>query len=129
MLGLGGNEMIEKYKFQYLTVYQLALDYIDQIYSAIAELPDSERFNLSSQIRRAASSIALNIAEGSTSQSDPEQNRFLGLALRSFLETIACLDLIDRRSYFDEQQINQLRKVGHQLFMKLVAFRKSIKTK
>ena len=121
--------MIEIYKFQNLTVYQLALDYIDQVYSSIAELPYSERFNLSSQIRRAATSIALNIAEGSTSQSDPEQNRFLGLALRSYLETIACLDLIDRRSYLDDQQLIQLRMNGHQLFMKLVAFRKSIKTR
>ena len=121
--------MIEKYKFQHLSVYQLALDYIDQVYSSIAGLPDSERFNLSSQIRRAATSIALNIAEGSTSQSDPEQNRFLGLASRSYIETIACLDLIDRRSYLDNQELIQLRRNGHQLFMKLVAFRKSINTR
>ena len=56
-------------------------------------LPEIEKFNLVSQIRRAATSIPLNIAEGSTGQSDLELNRFLGLALRSYLETIACLDL------------------------------------
>jgi four helix bundle protein len=118
--------MIEKYKFQKLTVYQLALVYIDQVYSLLTNLPESERFNLSSQIRRAATSIALNIAEGSTSQSDPEQHRFLGLALRSYLETIACLDLLDHRSYVDENKLNRLRRDGHQLFMKLVAFRKKL---
>jgi four helix bundle protein len=120
--------MIEEYKFQKLLVYKLALVYIDQINDLITDLPESERFNLSSQIRRAATSIALNIAEGSTSQSDPEQHRFLGLALRSYLETIACLDLVEQRSYLDEQRLNQLRKEGHQVFMKLIAFRKSLKS-
>jgi four helix bundle protein len=118
--------VIEQYKFQDLFVYQLALDYIDKIYSAISRLPDLERFNISSQITRAATSIALNIAEGSTSQSDPEQHRFLGLALRSYLETIACLDLIQRRAYLDDHHLTQIRKEGHQLFMKLVAFRKTL---
>jgi len=118
--------MVEKYKFQKLLVYQHALDYVDQVYSSIGDLPDIERFNMSSQITRAATSIALNIAEGSTGQSDPEQRRFLGLALRSYLETIACLDLIERRSYLDPSQLNQLRKNGHQLFIKLVAFRNKL---
>jgi four helix bundle protein len=120
--------MVEPYKFQGLVVYQLALDYIDKIYSTLTRIPDSERFNLSSQIKRAATSIALNIAEGSTSQSDPEQHRFLGLALRSYLETIACLDLIARRSYLDDHQVIEIRQEGHQLFMKIVAFRKSLST-
>ena len=118
--------MIEKYKFQNLSVYQLSLDYVDQVYSSIIGLPDTEKYNLSSQIKRAATSIALNIAEGSTGQTNPEQRRFLGLALRSYLETIACLDLIDRRSYMAEPQMRQLRMKGHQLFMKLVALRKSM---
>jgi four helix bundle protein len=59
-------------------------------------LPESEKFNLKSQITRAATSISLNMAEGSTGQSDPEPNRFLGLALRSLIETIACLRIITR---------------------------------
>jgi four helix bundle protein len=118
--------MIEKYKFQKLSVYQLALVYVDQVYLLISDLPESERFNLCSQIRRAATSIALNIAEGSTSQSNPEQHRFLGLALRSYLESIACLDLLDHRSYGDEEKLNQLRRDGHQLFVKLIAFRRKL---
>lgn len=88
--------MIEEYKFQKLRVYQLALDYVDAIYSLANHLPDEEKYNLASQIRRAATSIPLNIAEGSTGQSDMEQRRFLTMALRSYLETISCLDLIGR---------------------------------
>lgn len=119
--------MLEQYKFQKLIVYQLSLDYVDKIYSIVQDLPEIEKFNLVSQIRRAATSIPLNIAEGSTGQSDLELNRFLGLALRSYLETIACLDLISLRDYLPTGQIYPLREDGHQLFMKLVAFRKRLR--
>ena len=84
------------FKFEKLEIWQLALDYIDLIYEIAASLPHEEEFNLKSQIRRAATSIALNIAEGSTGQSDAEQARFLGMALRSLIETIACQHLIHR---------------------------------
>jgi len=118
---------LEEYKFQKLQVYQLALAYVDSIYVLAMQLPDKERFNLSSQVERAATSIVLNIAEGSTGQSDAEQNRFLGLALRSYLETIACLDLINRRAYIAAEDLSALREQGHQLFIKLSAFRKSLR--
>jgi four helix bundle protein len=119
--------VIEKYKFQKLKVYQVALDYVDQIYDLIRDLPGEERFNLSSQLRRAAVSIPLNIAEGSTGLTDAEQHRFLSMALRSYLETIACFDLITRRQYLTEDRITTIKDNGHQLFMKLTAFKKSLK--
>ena len=119
--------MVEEYKFQKLQVYQLALEYVDAVYLLSRQLPERERFNLTSQIERAATSIALNIAEGSTGQSDAEQNRFLGMALRSYLETIACLDLIQRRAYLSAESLAPAREHGHQLFIRLSAFRKSLR--
>jgi len=116
-----------EYKFQSLFVYQLALDYIDLIYETVGDLPDRERYNLSSQIIRAATSIALNIAEGSTGQSDKEQIRFLSLALRSFLETVACLDLIERRGYLSTDDIVGIRKLGKNLFFKITRFQKVLR--
>jgi len=118
---------MEEYKFQKLQVYQMALAYVDSVYEISRKLPERERFNLSSQLERAATSIVLNIAEGSTGQSNAEQNRFLGLALRSYLETIACLDLINRRSYLGSDALNAIRGQGHQLFIKISAFRKSLR--
>jgi len=119
--------MAETYKFQKLQVYQSALDYVDAVYELTKLLPEREKFNLSSQIERAATSIALNIAEGSTGQTDAEQNRFLGLALRSYLETVACYDLIERRAYLSSNSLSTLREQGHQLFTKLCAFRKALR--
>jgi four helix bundle protein len=118
---------MEIYKFQKLEVYKLALDYVKTIYSLRQKMPERERFNLVSQIERAATSIVLNIAEGSTGQSDAEQKRFLGLALRSYLETIACLDLVEQFGYLPKNETISLREQGHQLFIKLSAFRKALK--
>ncbi len=115
-----------EYKFQSLIVYQLALDYIDRIYDLVKVLPTSERYNLSSQIIRAATSIALNIAEGSTGQSDKEQGRFLGLALRSYIETVACLDLCERRRYLEDINTDKLQNLGRQLFIKIIKFKNAL---
>jgi four helix bundle protein len=104
----------------------MALDYQDEIYKVSGDLPEDERYNLVSQIRRAAVSIVLNIAEGSTGQTDAEQHRFLGHALRSYLETVACMDVIDRRGYLGQDAMNSARELGHQLFVGLQAFRKRI---
>lgn len=120
--------MTEAYKFQKLQSYQMALEYVEQIYALSAELPERERYNLISQIQRAATSIVLNIAEGSTGQSDTEQRRFLGLALRSYLETVACLDLIERHSFLPPEALTSIREKGYQLFIKLAAFRKSLRS-
>jgi hypothetical protein len=51
----------------------------------------------------------------------------LGYALRSYLETVACLDLIERRDYFSAEDVSRLREQGHRLFIKLAAFRKSLR--
>jgi four helix bundle protein len=119
--------MNPRYKFQDLETYKLALEYMDRSYELTADLPQEERFNLKSQLEKAATSIVLNIAEGSTGQSDPEQNRFLGLALRSYLETVACSDIAERRSLLAVARIDELRELGHRLFVKLHAMRRFLR--
>jgi len=115
------------YKFEKLEVWQLALDYIDLIYDLAKELPRNEEFNLKSQMTRAATSVALNIAEGSTGQTDPEQARFLSMAIRSLIETVACLRIIERRNLLEDiKQIEQADAHSRILAAKLHAFRKSL---
>ena len=116
------------YKFEQLEVWQLALEYSDRMYALAEQLPHSEDFNLRSQITRAATSIALNIAEGSTSQSDAEQARFLGLAIRSLIETVACQHMIRRRGYLaDPEPLRNAHRFSEKLFAKLQAFRTTLK--
>ena len=116
------------YKFDKLDVWKMALDYTDAIYDIADRLPRSEDFNLKSQMRRAGTSIGLNIAEGSTSQSDGEQTRFLGYAIRSLLETVACLHLIKRRNFLsDATPLRDAYTESEQLFASLQAFKSAIK--
>ena len=97
------------------------------MYQLSHQLPDEEKLNLRSQLERASTSIVLNIAEGSTGQTNLEQKRLLGLALRSYLGTIACLDLIEQLNYLQKEEIVALRSLGHQIFIKLLAFRKALR--
>jgi four helix bundle protein len=115
------------FKFERLEVWQLSLDYFDLIYVIAGQLPRSEEYNLKSQITRAATSITLNIAEGSTSQTDAEQARFIGLALRSLIETIACQHLISRRKLLDDlTPLRQAYLQAQTLFAKLQSMRKAL---
>lgn len=66
------------FKFENLIVWQKAMDLNDLVFQISKGFPPEEKFNLTSQIRRAIDSVSLNIAEGSTSQSNPEFSRFLG---------------------------------------------------
>lgn len=86
-----------------------------------------ELYILSSQIKRATDSISLNIAEGSTGQSNAEYNRFLGYAGRSALEVVNCLYLAKGRHLIDvstfDTHYNNLSEIIKMIF----GLRKSIK--
>ena len=115
------------FKFENLEVWQLALTYIDAMYELGEKLLPSENFNLKSQLTRAATSIALNIAEGSTGQTNAEQSRFLGMALRSLIETVACQRIIKRRTYFSSDEIlDKADTQAQELAKGLQAFRKAL---
>jgi four helix bundle protein len=117
------------YKFEKLEVWQLGLEYVDLIFALADQLPQTEEFNLKSQIRRAATSITLNIAEGSTGQTDAEQTRFLGMAVRSLVETVACLHFINRRRYLpNPEPLRTAYSFSEKLFAKLQAFRTALKS-
>ena len=115
------------YKFERLEVWKLALEYLDLLYEIAERLPRSEQHNLTSQLRRAATSICLNIAEGSTGQSDAEQARFLGMAIRSLVETVACQHIVNRRGYLDDlTPLREAYRSSETLFAKLQAFRTAL---
>ena len=117
--------MAEEYNFQRLQVYQLAMDYLEAVYALSRLLPKKEQNNLASQIEKAGTSIVLSIAEGSAG-SETEQNRLLGHALRSYIETNVCCDLIERRGYLSKDALTPLREQGRSLFIRLTTFRKSL---
>ena len=88
--------------------------------------PKQELYSLSSQIKRAADSVVLNIAEGSTGQTKPEFKRFLNIALRSAIEVVACLMMAKERVYIDEAQYTILYDEYEILCRTITALRNSL---
>lgn len=91
------------FKFESLKVWQLSLDLADKIHLLTRTFPKEELFILTSQIKRAADSVNLNIAEGSTGQSNVEFQRFLNYSIRSGIEVVSCLYLAHRRNYINNE--------------------------
>ena len=89
--------------------------------------PKDEIYNLTSQIRRASDSIALNISEGSTGQTNPEFKKFMGYAIRSLAEVVTCLHKAKRRDYVSDTEFNKLYSDAFNLMNMMIAFRKNIR--
>ena len=115
------------FKFENLKVWQRAVDLTYEIHLLIKTFPDEEKYALSSQIKRAADSIALDIAEGSTGQSNKEFSRFLGIALRSGIEVVACLHLGKRREIIKQKDFDGLYAELEEIIKMIQGLRKSLK--
>lgn len=94
-----------------------------------ASFPNKELYNLSSQIRRAGDSIALNISEGSILQSDPEFRKFLSYAIRSIAEVVTCLYKVKRRNYITDEDFKFQYTACFNLMNMSIAFRDKLKSK
>jgi four helix bundle protein len=116
-----------KFKFENLVIWQKAMDYGEMIFTLSRQFPEDELYNLISQIRRAADSISLNISEGSIGQSDPEQKRFMGYAIRSLAEVVTCLYKAFRRKYISEAEFNEAYEYAFNLMNMMIAFKNKIK--
>jgi four helix bundle protein len=104
-----GEEVAETFDFEKLRVYQKALDFIDRVYEITHGFPPEERFGLTDQFRRAATSIALNIAEGSGG-SKTEFRRFLRVSRRSVRECVAVTEISSRQGYITSDERKELRR-------------------
>lgn len=82
--------------YHQLEIWQRAMTYAVRIYELTAKLPDAEKYGLTGQLRKAATSMPLNIAEGSGCGTNAEFNRFLGYAYRSLKEVVTGPELCER---------------------------------
>ncbi|GAB4239577.1 MAG: four helix bundle protein [Ekhidna sp.] len=115
------------FKFEKLQVWQRSLDLTVTIDKLIKGFPSDEKYALSSQIKRAADSIVLNIAEGSTGQTNKEFSRFLGIALRSAIEVVACLHLGKKRNLINEKDFTSLYNELEEIIKMIQGLRNSLK--
>ena len=114
------------YRFRELKVWQRAMTFVTEIYKMSREFPRSEQFGLTSQIRRAASSIPLNIAEGAGAGSNAEFRRFLSFSLRSTYEVMTALEIAQRLTYCSPEKTRVLQSEADQIAAMIVGLSRSL---
>ncbi|HAO06025.1 four helix bundle protein [Chryseobacterium mucoviscidosis] len=115
------------FKFEKLIIWQKSMEFGESIFQLTLQFPKEEAFNLTSQIRRASDSVALNISEGSILQSKAEFRKFLGYSIRSLAEVVTCLYKAKNRNYISEEDFNKLYNESYNLMNQIIAFRNQIK--
>lgn len=103
------------------------MEFGESINKLSRNFPKEEIYNLSSQIRRAVDSIALNISEGSIGQTNPEFKKFIGYSIRSLAEVVTCLHKAKRREYISEEEFRIHYEFAFNLMNMMVAFKDKIK--
>ncbi|MEM7484360.1 MAG: four helix bundle protein [Bacteroidota bacterium] len=96
------------FSFEDLKVYQKALEFVDDVYELCKEFPKEETYRLTSQFIRAATSIALNIAEGA-GNTNAQFNRFLQIAIGSIKESVVCITIARRQEYISSKKEIKLK--------------------
>ncbi len=104
-----------------LDVYQLSRKMVLECYKLSGQIPESERYGLIQQIRRAATSVSLNIAEGSSRKSETERKRYFEIARGSVVEIDSILDLFSDLNYCSEDEMNPTGQLIVRCFQMLSA--------
>jgi len=114
------------FKFERLSVWQKAVDLSTGVHELTKKVPKDELYVLTGQMKRAADSVSLNIAEGSTGQTNAEFKQFLGYAIRSGIELVACLHLGRKRALIAERDFNRLYEQTEEIVRMTQGLRKSL---
>ena len=114
--------------FKDLIVWQRAVKLSLAIYKLTASFPDSERFGLTNQLRRASVSVASNIAEGRGRGTDGEFRQFLNMAQGSAYEVQTQLLVTKRLKIGDEAMLQRAEALCIETSKMLGAFIQSLKS-
>jgi four helix bundle protein len=105
--------------YRRLEIYSAALDLAENAYVIAQSLPNDERFALTSQLQRASTPIAINIAEGAGRGSEREFIRFLHIAIGSACEVEAFIDLVVRLHSVDTASALELKDEARDLVSRI----------
>lgn len=108
-----------------LDAFRLADELVVETYRSTRRFPPSERFGLTSQLRRSAVSVAANIVEGCGRPGEGDYLRFLGIAFGSVRETGYLIDLADRLGFFEGDDAASIRSLQGRAAATLSALIKS----
>ncbi|HRG56157.1 MAG: four helix bundle protein [Opitutaceae bacterium] len=113
------------FNFEKLEVWQKSVAFAGLIYRLTRDFPVDERFGLSNQIRRAATSISANIAEGAA-RSPADFAKFIGYATGSLYEVITHATVARNEGFLIGQGYEQLYRDADEISRMLSGLRKSL---
>ncbi|MGB6268323.1 MAG: four helix bundle protein [Olleya sp.] len=97
------------------------------MYTRTSKFPESEKFGLTNQLRRASVSIPSNIAEGSSRKSNKDFARFLQITLGSAYEIETQLLIASDLNFIDEEELNSLLKNLESIIKMTSKFKSTLK--
>lgn len=118
-----------EFSFEGLEVYQAARVLVRDVYRLQQKFPKTEIYVLGDQIRRSASSVTSNIAEGSGRNSNKEKVHFIEIAYGSLMEAFSQLQIALDLDYLSEQDIDSIRPQFISVAKMLSGLRRSFETK
>ena len=121
------NSNFKNYRFEDLEVWKIGMKIVHEVYQITKKFPKEELFSLTDQLKRAASSIVLNIAEGSGQPTPKGFSVYLNRSKSSVLECVACLKIALQENFITEKDIALLNQLLQEEYFKLIALEKSIR--
>lgn len=104
-----------KFDFEKLEVYQLALEFLSELFKVYRKLPKDLQYSIGNNFIRAGLSISNNLAEGSGKKSKKEKARYYGTSLDSTRECISMINVLLREKLIDKETYLILRQKGKRI--------------
>jgi four helix bundle protein len=114
------------FNFEKLDVWREAIAFAEDVYAITRSFPDSERFGLVNQMRRAAVSVSSNIAEGCSRSSPADYSRFLEIAAGSVFEVVSQAEIARLQGFADDDARQTLYRRGDKIVRMLSGLRRTL---
>jgi four helix bundle protein len=115
-----------EFSFQKLDIWKRSIELSVRIYQLTSTFPDTEKFGITNQLRRATNSIGANIAEGTGRKSEKDKARFFQIAFSSLLEVVHFLELSVKLEFIAKEEISEISAIIAEVSNKLNALHKKI---
>lgn len=116
--------MKDRYAFRKTKLYQQGSDYLDELFRLTENLNSKTPESLKSQILKAATHIIVNVAGKSSGRTTIEQSFLVDGCLMSLLETVACLDIVERQKLAKQSDLKKVREKADVLLTTLESMKK-----
>jgi four helix bundle protein len=121
------SERFQRYRFEDLDVWNIGMKIVHEVYCLTKKFPKTETFALTDQLQRAATSIPLNIAEGSGQPTKKGFMLYLQHAKSSGLECVSCIKIALQEGFVSVEDVVSVQALLQEEYFKLIALTKSLK--